>query len=158
MIFVTTGTQFSFDRLLLLVQKWAEVNKDVKVVAQTCSSNTHFKFMETKDFLNPSEYNLLVSSATVIVGHAGMGTIITAHEFNLPVIIMPRRLAFNEHRNDHQMATVSKFRGTKGIHIAEDEQTLFTLLDKSNQLEACGNSIPHSRAALTQYLSEQINL
>ncbi len=158
MIFVTTGTQFPFDRLLLSVQKWAEVNRGENIVAQTCSSNTSFEFMETKDFLSPSEYTTLVSSATVIVGHAGMGTIITAHEFNLPMIIMPRRLAFSEHRNDHQMATVAKFRGTKGIHIAEDEQTLFSLLDKSNQLEPCGNSTPPSRTALTQYLSEQISL
>ena len=46
---------------------------------------------------------------TAIVAHAGMGTILTALEIGKPLLVMPRRAALGEHRNDHQLATARRF-------------------------------------------------
>jgi UDP-N-acetylglucosamine transferase subunit ALG13 len=155
-LFVTTGTQFPFDRLLKLIEKWASQNVNKKVIAQTCSSKIEFKHIEAHEFLSPPRYKEVINGAKVIIGHAGMGTIITAHECRLPVIIMPRRLSFNEHRNDHQMATVAKFNRTKGVYVADDENSLFTLLDNVDNLEACNDQIPISRHKLIEFVKNEI--
>lgn len=155
-IFVTTGTQFPFDRLLQTIENWAENNQDFKVVAQTCSSKLNFKHVEAHEFLPPEAYKNIIKQSNVIIGHAGMGTIITAHETGLPVIIMARRFSLNEHRNDHQMATISKFRDTEGVYVADDEAALIELLNNIEKLDPCANTAPPSRQQLTQFLKQQI--
>ena len=49
-----------------------------------------------------------MDAAAAIVAHAGMGTILTALETGKRLLVMPRRAALGEHRNDHQLATVSR--------------------------------------------------
>ncbi|WP_158967160.1 glycosyltransferase [Paraglaciecola sp. L3A3] len=155
-LFVTTGTQFPFDRLLELVEEWASHNVSTKIIAQTCASQINFKHIEAYEFLSPQKYKEVITNTKVIIGHAGMGTIITAHENSLPVIIMPRRLAFEEHRNDHQMATVAKFKNTKGVYVADDERSLFTLLNNIENLEPCNDKVPNNRHELIEYLKRAI--
>ncbi|WP_340680671.1 glycosyltransferase [Paraglaciecola sp.] len=155
-LFVTTGTQFPFDRLLQPIENWAENNKKVKVVAQTCASKLTFKNIDAHEFLSPENYKSIIKNSDVIIGHAGMGTIITAHEHGLPVIIMARRFSLDEHRNDHQMATISKFRETTGVYVAEDENGLLEILNNIEQLSPCTNTPPKSRNELTDFLKSEI--
>lgn len=155
-LFVTTGTQFPFDRLLKSIEIWASNNPNAKVIAQTCSSEVDFEHVDAYEFLSPQKYKEIIKGAKVIIGHAGMGTIITAHESNLPVIIMARRFSFNEHRNDHQMATVSKFKNTKGVYVAEDKNSLFKLLNDVENLEPCNDEIPSSRHKLIEFIRNEI--
>jgi UDP-N-acetylglucosamine transferase subunit ALG13 len=155
MVFVTTGTQLPFDRLLEMVDHWAVKNPDVKVLAQAFSTQNSFPNIEVKDLLTPSEYKQAVMNAKVIVGHAGMGTIITAHEHELPVIIVPRRFDLGEHRNDHQLATTKKFEGTEGVYVAEDAATLARLLD-TEHLSKCNNTASQNRKTLVNNLKSMI--
>jgi UDP-N-acetylglucosamine transferase subunit ALG13 len=156
-LFVTTGTQFPFDRLLQSIEAWANKHPHVKIIAQTCESQIKFNNIEAKEFLSPSEYSQIVSKAALIIGHAGMGTIITAHENHIPLIMMPRRFSLGEHRNDHQLATVAKFKSTEGVYVAEDESELFDLLEKRDQLQKCGKVYPESRSKLIHYLAGEIS-
>ena len=41
-----------------------------------------------------------------------------------PIILVPRRAALGEHRNDHQLATVRQLAERPGILIAHDETEL----------------------------------
>lgn len=154
-IFVTTGTQLPFDRLLEAVDLWASTNKNVKVIAQACESEKVFSNIELIKMLGPKDYQALCSSVDVIVGHAGMGTIITAHENEIPIVIMPRRFDLGEHRNDHQMSTVKKFKDTEGVYIAQDLGELLKILN-SKQLLPCKNVICESRKQLIGSLNKLI--
>ncbi|WP_170252883.1 glycosyltransferase [Colwellia echini] len=156
LIFVTTGTQLPFDRLITQINNWASKDKQVNVIAQTANSNGDYHSIKTVDFLTPSEYDEYTSEATVIVGHAGMGTIITGFEKNKPLILMARKFQFGEHRNDHQQSTTSKFDGVKGVYIANDEQELQALLSRYDQLEPASDESSPNRNKLIDYLSTVI--
>ena len=156
LLFVTTGTQFPFDRLLSSIDTWAGNNQQVKVVAQTCESSLSFEHLTAHDFLSPEQYKEITDNSSVIVSHAGMGTIITAHETELPIIIMPRLFSLNEHRNDHQLATVKKFRNTVGVYVAENEDELFNLLNNIGTLIPCKGDVPVNRSKLISFIKANI--
>lgn len=156
MIFVTTGTQLSFDRLVESVESWALKNRyDGEIVAQTGISDLELQVCKKKEFLNSSEYSEVINKTTLLVGHAGTGTIITAHDYGLPLIIMPRKFEFGEHRNDHQMATVDKFKDTPGVYVAENEKQMHELLDQRESLRKCGDYQTKNREILLDYLRSE---
>ncbi len=66
----------------------------------------------------------MFEQAEIIVAHAGMGTIITAVEFKKPLVVMPKRAALGEQRNEHQLATVREFRKLPLLHVADSEAEL----------------------------------
>lgn len=70
-----------------------------------------------------------MEDADVIVAHAGMGSILTALSMGKPIIVMPRRAIWQEHRNDHQMASAGKLRATAGLTVADDADALCMALD-----------------------------
>jgi UDP-N-acetylglucosamine transferase subunit ALG13 len=61
--------------------------------------------------------------------HAGTGSILAAMKYGKPIIVMPRVARLRETRNDHQLATVRRFKELSGITVALDEQELLQKLD-----------------------------
>jgi UDP-N-acetylglucosamine transferase subunit ALG13 len=134
MIFVTVGTQLPFNRLLDLMDDWSNNNKNIKIIAQIANSKLTYKSIETYDYLKPADYENLVKKALVLVGHAGTGTIFTGRKYGVPIIIMPRIVEFNEHRNGHQRSTAEVFKNVRGVYVAEDKESLFGYLDNIDNL------------------------
>ena len=112
MIFVTVGTQGQFDRLIRTVDEWAGLRGRTDVFAQTGPSDYRPEHIRSKPFIDPTEFRKHVESASLVIAHAGMGSIITALEFGKHIIVMPRRADLGEHRNDHQVATAKRFAAT----------------------------------------------
>ena len=142
MIFLTTGTQLPFDRLVRAVDEWAEVTKpDCEIFGQVLSP-PHEPYQprnfETRTRLSPAEYAEVFEKAHLIISHAGMGTILTALTQGKEICIMPRLFKYAEHRNDHQLATVERLGDHPGLHKAHDEHDLPGCLDKA--LTAGGSS------------------
>lgn len=137
-IFVTVGTQLSFDRLVCAVDKWASKTPDAKVFAQIGPSQDRPKKFESQSMLSPAKATQLFIDADVVVSHAGMGSILTALQYCKPIIIMPRRADFGEHRNDHQVATAKWLGSRPGIYVASDGDELERLLDQRATLSAGG--------------------
>tara|TARA_B110000908_G_scaffold14753_1_gene16920 strand:- start:105 stop:629 length:525 start_codon:yes stop_codon:yes gene_type:complete len=128
-IFVVTGTQAPFDRLLSIIDKWT-VNQDTySVIAQTANSEINFKNMTCFDYLEPDVFNEYFNNADVIIGHAGMGTIIKALENKKKLVVFPRLVKYNEHRNDHQHHTAFGFEKLGLINVAYNEKDLFRYLN-----------------------------
>lgn len=124
MIFVTVGSQLPFDRLIEAVDEWAALNTETKVIVQAGKSKFISKYCQIKNYINPREWGQLVSDADLIIGHAGMGTILNCIDLNKPLVVMPRKFKLGEVRNDHQVATVSYFKDIPGIYIADDKDSL----------------------------------
>lgn len=128
MIFVTVGTQLSFDRLVGAVDAWA-ARSGQAVFAQVGPSTTRFEHIETAPFLTPDETAGRVREASLVVAHAGMGTIFTSLAARRPLIVLPRSAELGEHRNEHQMATARRL-GERGIvTVAWDVDELEARLD-----------------------------
>lgn len=130
MIFVTVGSQLPFDRLIVAIDEWAALNRDIEVVVQCGKSTFVSKYCQVKNYINPREWMQLVTDADLIIAHAGMGTILNCIDLNKPLVIMPREFKLGEIRNDHQIATVSYFKDTPGIYIANDKDSLHKSINK----------------------------
>ena len=127
MIFVVTGTQLPFDRLIRMLDEIAP-QLDEDIVAQVNGSGYLPRHINTIDLLPPDEFDRLFSSARLIVAHAGIGTIITAMQQQKPVIIFPRIAALGEHRNEHQLATAEKMKEAGWVYVANTKEELSELL------------------------------
>jgi UDP-N-acetylglucosamine transferase subunit ALG13 len=132
MIFVTVGTQGHFDRLVRAVDLWAGARGRPDVFAQIGPSDYQFKHIQVEKFIEPMDFRKRVEMASLVIAHAGMGSIITALELGKRIIVMPRRASMGEHRNDHQVATAKKFAQQGRIEVAFNEQEL---IDKLGHLE-----------------------
>ncbi len=133
MIFLTLGTQLPFDRLVKAMDDWCGKTGYKDVVAQIIVSEPdgyHPQHIDWVTHLAPSVYARTIKAADVIVAHAGMGSIITAMTHTKPIILLPRKAGLGEHRNDHQMATVERFRDRPGIYVANTEKELPALLER----------------------------
>ncbi|NVK40757.1 MAG: hypothetical protein HWE39_05890 [Oceanospirillaceae bacterium] len=135
MIFLTVGTQLPFDRLVRLIDRWAERNPQVKVFAQIGDTDYQPRHFESCTFLDGEAYASAFKKAEFIIAHAGMGTILSALMAAKPVVVFPRVAALGEHRNEHQLATCRKLEGLKGCYIAYEDEQLLTLLDNLQGLE-----------------------
>jgi UDP-N-acetylglucosamine transferase subunit ALG13 len=156
MIFVTTGTQFPFDRLLSFVDEWAAVNKKIHIVAQTGNTEFRSQNMELHPYLEPKEYKKYLEKAEVIIGHVGTGTMIDAQKYGIPAILMPRKFELNEHRSEHQAATAEQFKEKTGIYIVEDQFELVQLLERIDSLQPPRQEKIRAKEQLINFLRMQV--
>jgi len=129
MIFLTIGTQLPFDRLVKAVDDVAP-SLPFPVFGQIGRSSYQPKNFEFQQTLVPGEFKERFSSAKIIVAHAGIGTILAGLDFQKTLILMARKAALGEHRNDHQLATIAQLKKLEGIYEAEDAEGLKRLLDR----------------------------
>jgi UDP-N-acetylglucosamine transferase subunit ALG13 len=129
-IFATVGTQLPFDRMIAALDEWAGTHPGREVVAQIGPGSFTPRHIQHRRFISPAECRARMVAAEAIVAHAGMGTILTALEMGKPLLVVPRRAALGEHRNDHQLATARRFAETGRLLVAFDEHELGDRLDE----------------------------
>ncbi len=157
-VFVATGTQLPFDRMIETIDVWAGETPQAEVFAQVGPSEYDAKHLESQGYVAPETFARKSREADVIVAHAGTGSIFTALELVKPLIVMPRRAKFGEHRNDHQVATVERFEGTPGVNVAYDETQLRSMLESIDELSRPDAALAHhARPELLRALSDFIN-
>lgn len=154
MIFLTVGTQLPFDRLIKAVDDVAaDLNEEIfGQIGFGTYKPRHFTHVEK---LSPVEFAQKYEAARLIIGHAGMGTVLTGAKYKKPLALMARRAEFNEHRNDHQMATSRQFSKLQGVHIFTDAKELRALATNPN-LEAMTGEPSPAKQALIDRLAETI--
>ncbi len=135
MIFVTVGSDLPFDRLVRVVDQWAADNQRTDVFAQIGKTDWRPAFIPYRQFLEPAEFSQRVASATTIVSHAGMGTILSALRWEKPILVMPRRHALREVRNEHQLATARRLAEMGKVSVAFDEAELREKLARLDELK-----------------------
>jgi UDP-N-acetylglucosamine transferase subunit ALG13 len=144
-IFLTVGTQIPFDRLVSAVDRWAGEDPGRRVFAQIGPTSVRPRHIEWCDFISPADCRKRLSDAELVVSHAGMGTILSALELGTPALVLPRRAALGEHRNDHQLATARWFEQIAGVTVAFDEAQLVERLRAADWLAGgprIGDSAP----------------
>jgi UDP-N-acetylglucosamine transferase subunit ALG13 len=152
LIFVTVGAQMPFDRLIKAVDRWADANNRDDVFAQIGSSDYRPSRLRWTKFLQPAEFRKHYQAAKVIIAHAGTGSIITALELGKPILVMPRRAAYRETRNDHQVATAERFRRLRSVAVAWDDSDLAEKLACVDDLNGWHEVGPHASRALLDSL------
>lgn len=148
MIFVTVGHQMPFDRLIRGVDEWAGRTGRSDVFAQIGSAEYIPRHIEHADKIGPEEFRRRMSEANAVVAHAGMGSILTALELGVPILVMPRLGRLKETRNDHQVATAERFKSMGRIEVAMDETELSDALDKLTDLSGAATISPEAQPEL----------
>lgn len=151
MIFVTVGHQMPYDRLIRLVDIWAEKNRRNDIFAQIGHAQYRPKNFPYKEFLNLAEFGKYMRDCTAVVGHAGTGSIIQALLIGKPMLVLPRLSRLNETRNDHQVGSAMQFAKAGQLLMAKDDE------DFVRQLSDVESFRPKSligRSASQQLISE----
>jgi UDP-N-acetylglucosamine transferase subunit ALG13 len=147
-IFATVGSQEPFDRLIRAVDEWARLHPRIDIFAQIGNSDFRPKHIDYTKFLEPAEFNRVMQAASVIVAHAGMGSIISALELGKPIVVMPRHGALCETRNDHQVATAKRFGAQGRVVVAQDGRDFLGKLDYALTLPATDRINPEASPRL----------
>lgn len=133
MIFLTVGTQLPFERLVRAVDDWCMTSGRNDVFGQIAECGRgYYKPMnfEWLPYLEPKEMEYRFKTSSLIIGHAGMGTIISALTHRKPIVVLPRKSSLGEHRNDHQIATVTRLGQRPGLVVANGEEEIPHILDR----------------------------
>jgi UDP-N-acetylglucosamine transferase subunit ALG13 len=155
MIFATVGTQLPFPRFLSALDAIA-AKHGLDIFAQTCDASATYAHMKSAAHCDPATFDGHIKTADRIVGHAGIGTILSARKVQKPVILYPRRASLGEHRNEHQLATVKSLENRTGIYVAYDDKQLEALLLRDD-LEPLRSDDSPARASLIGYLHDYIS-
>ncbi len=127
MIFVTLGTQDKqFPRLLKAVEK---IKTREKIVAQVGSTEFKSKKIEIHKNMTEEEFAKYMKKASVIITHAGVGTIIEGLKLNKKMIVAARKKEYKEHVNNHQEQILDIFTKSKYILPLKDFDDLQELIN-----------------------------
>ena len=155
MIFVGVGTQFPFDRLIRCVDEWALENQ-VAVHAQIAEGEYTPQHASWDRFMTTDAYNQKLTSAELIISHAGMGNIITALENGKPIIVMNRQFKLGEHRNDHQADGLEWMGKLPGVYTATSCTEMQALLTRKHELTGNENHDLSRRSQLVDFIDQAI--
>jgi beta-1,4-N-acetylglucosaminyltransferase len=151
MIFLTIGSQFSFDRLVSAVDE--AVGKGIvcdKVFAQIGDTSYVPKNYEHTAFLDKTSFDKFLKDASFVISHAGMGVISAALDNNKPLLVMPRLKKKGEAVNDHQMAIAKKYEQFGHLLVAYDET------DLPEKIVKLRTFIPNTRHSQANMVAERI--
>lgn len=156
MIFVTVGTDLPFDRMVRVVDEWARAVGGREVFAQIGETDWRPSYIAWSKFLQPPEFARRFAEAEVVVAHAGMGTILSALQWEKPLLVMPRRASLGEQRNEHQLATARHLSEMGKVSVAMDEIELRSMLDGLGDLRPRERIGPYASDALVTALRDFI--
>lgn len=105
MIFVTVGSrEYPFDRLLIALDALAGANRLPEPLFAQIGQSTYVpKHYESVRYLDTEDFYRHQGEASLVISHAGTGALIGALKRGKQVLSVPRRRAFGEHIDDHQL-------------------------------------------------------
>ena len=117
-----------FDRLIGWVDSWlANGSQGAQGFVQYGTSSPPM-VAGGRDYVSHDEMESLIANAGAIVCHGGPGTIIDCMRSGTKPIVVPRRHAFGEHVDDHQVRFARRLEAAGYIKVADDERELAMLL------------------------------
>lgn len=116
MIFVVIGTSsWNFDRLIRAVDEIAPTLEE-KVIMQIGNSNYIPVNSEYFRYKPKKEVEEIYKDASLIICHAGIGSIISSSKFHKNIVVVPRRKDYGELLDDHQ-AEIGRKLEKRGIAV-----------------------------------------
>jgi beta-1,4-N-acetylglucosaminyltransferase len=134
MILVTIGVMYGFERLIAKMDEIAlTLNEPIVMqIGETKYEPKHSKYFR---YTSRDKMEELYSQVRVIVGHAGVGTVLKALEYKKPLILVPRLKKYNEHINDHQLEIAKELEKEgigKIVYDVEELESALKAVSQSN--------------------------
>ena len=159
MIFVILGTQDKkFPRLLDAIQKQIDDGKIAKeeIIVQAGSTKYESKNMKILDYMAIDEFEECIEKASLIICHAGVGTILTALKKGKKIIAAARLKEYGEHVNDHQLQILENFSKKKYILALENFEKLDVVLEQTKNFTPA--EFKSNKKYFLQQLEKEINI
>lgn len=152
MIFVTVGThEQQFDRLVRYMDTWAE-SHDEKVIMQIGYCTHKPKNAQWYEFLSYYDMKKIVDKARIIITHGGPSSFIMPLQIGKTPIVVPRKLKYNEHVNNHQLDFCKKVNEKgKSIIVIEDINELENVIKEYNTIQYSENSFSNNSLFCTEF-------
>ncbi|MFZ0890302.1 MAG: glycosyltransferase [Candidatus Binataceae bacterium] len=137
MIFVTVGNFMAFPRLVNAVDrlKAAGIIPEDVLLQVGGAENFESRVCQVVRFLSPAEFEKALREASVVISHAGCGTLIQALAAEKVPVVMPRRKHYGEHVDDHQIELAQTLAADGRLILAERVDELSAAIE---QARSCG--------------------
>lgn len=120
MIFVTVGTErFPFDRLIRAADAMCDVLGGEEIYMQIGRAS-YTPRCPHRDFLPYEKVVERLNRARIVVGHAGVGTLLMCARFDKVPVMMARRRRYGEHVDDHQQLFAERMANSGSIILARE--------------------------------------
>jgi UDP-N-acetylglucosamine transferase subunit ALG13 len=122
--FVTVGNaKQPFDRIFRMVESVLDALPR-PVTLQMGSSMINIQGVESYKVLASVHFKRLIKDTSVVIMHAGAGTLIHALRDGQKPIVIPRRMKYGEHIDDHQIQLAKEFSNQNRIYLVENENDM----------------------------------
>ncbi|NKI32049.1 PssE/Cps14G family polysaccharide biosynthesis glycosyltransferase [Croceivirga thetidis] len=157
MIFVTLGTfPVPFTRPLKELEDLCRKKIiDEKIVVQSGHTEFVSEFMEVSPFMPPDKINELTKAASLIITHAGTGSLIKAVRLKKKVIAIPRLYKLGENVDDHQLDILEIFTEKGYVLPWHEDDKLERLLNDLKSFQP--NEYVSKKQVIIDYLENYIN-
>ena len=158
MIFVTVGThEQPFNRLVEYMDKWAE-RQNEKVVIQTGFSTYIPEHCKYRALFSYPDMIKLVDKARIVITHGGPSSFFMPLQIGKIPIVVPRKVEFHEHVNNHQVDFCKQVaQRQKNIIVVEDIDGLGDVIDEYDQtVERMANSMTSNNAEFCRKFEEMV--
>lgn len=118
-VLVALGTMERFGFRRLVERLVAVLPPEVSVTWQTGSTDVSGLPIDARSTMPVSEFQSALRDADVVVAHAGTGTALAALEAGKLPLLVPRRKAYGEHVDDHQVPTAAELE-RRGLAVMRD--------------------------------------
>jgi len=152
LIFVTAGGMRAFDRLAREMDRIAG-ELDEEVVMQIGSTDYEPKNCDYFRFMPRNDMEEFYAGARVVISHAGTGSILTALEYDKPLVLVPRLKKYGEVFDDHQLelARQMEAQGVAVVHeIGNLEDAIRSAATPLRQLSTGGTLVDRLKGYINQ--------
>lgn len=122
-VFAVTGTGMPFPRLLGGLRAVA-ADPGVDLFVQRGAAGAGFADLPGEDFISREAFAERLAWADVVVSHGGAGTLFEACRAGHAPIVVPRRLRWREHVNDHQVELAHELARAGRATVCDDADAL----------------------------------
>jgi len=132
-ILVLLGTfNIEFQRPLKAIEHFVANNPiEEEIIVQSGYTNFHSKYFTIIPFMAPAVLDDLYNKASLIITHAGTGSILQGVKKGKKVIAIARLKKYKEHIDDHQLEILKEFVGCNYILSWDQIDSFETVLKKS---------------------------
>lgn len=101
--------------------------------------------IEAIGFLGMEEFGRLITEASLVLTHAGAGTVISALRANKVPVVMPRSSARGEHVDDHQLEFARELEKMGRIVVAREPGDLARAIEQAIKRQASCENVAEPR-------------
>ena len=122
-IFVTLGTARPWQFRRLVDRLLQVIPPECSVVWQTGCTDTTGLDLDARPVMPDADFQREIERADVVVSHAGVGTFLRCLGAGRVPVLVPRRLAFGEHVDDHQ-EQIARVGSDRGLALMREADAL----------------------------------